>query len=127
MDKAVRGVEEIGIGGLNRWANIATMRLSFRTLRAEEVETTSSRLSSLRRQHSDLQGQEIDAEDLTTAIAHFDPIWDVLLPRERVRIVRLLIQQVDFDGETGIMGITFQPSGIKSLVAEATTPKDEAA
>jgi site-specific DNA recombinase len=86
----------------------------------EEMESTSSQLSSLRRQHSTLQEQEIDAQDLSTAIAHFDPIWDLLMPRERVRIVRLLIQQVDFDGETGTMGITFQPSGIKALVAEST-------
>jgi site-specific DNA recombinase len=85
---------------------------------AEEMEFTSSQLSSLRRQHSTLQEQEIDAQDLTTSIAQFDPIWDVLLPRERVRIVRLLIQQVDFDGESGTMGITFQPTGIKALMAE---------
>ncbi|NIM18732.1 MAG: hypothetical protein GTO51_00555 [Candidatus Latescibacteria bacterium] len=88
---------------------------------AEEMESASSRLSLLQRQLSDLQDQEIDAEDLTTAVAKFDPIWDVLLPRERTRVVRLLIQQVDFNGESGTMGITFQPSGIKALVAEATT------
>ena len=90
-------------------------------------DASSSRLSSLQRQLSDLQTQTIDTEDLIATIAHFDPIWDVLLPRERVRIVRLLIQQVDFDGETGTMGITFQPSGIKALMAEATTANEDAA
>ena len=86
----------------------------------------SSHLSSLGRQLSEAHDQTIDTKDLTTAIAHFDPIWDVLLHRERVRIVRLLIQQVDFDGQTGTMGITFQPSGIKALMAEATNASEEA-
>jgi site-specific DNA recombinase len=87
---------------------------------AEETESANSRLSDLRRQRSVLQKQKFDTEDLTAAINQFDPIWNVLLPRERVRIVRLLIQQVDFDGETGTMGITFQPLGIKALAAEST-------
>jgi hypothetical protein len=37
-----------------------------------------------------------------------------LLPRERTRIIRLLIKLVDFDGEK--IGMTFHPSGIKTLV-----------
>ena len=93
---------------------------------AEEKKSTSSQISSLQRQLADLQDQNIDTEDLTTAISHFDPIWDVLLPREQTRIVRLLIQQVDFDGESGTLGITFQPSGIKTLIAETTTANEEA-
>ncbi len=92
---------------------------------AEEKKSTSSHLSSLQSQLPNLQDQKIDTEDLTKAIAHFDPIWDVLLPRERSRIVRLLIQQVDFDGESGTLGITFQPSGIKTLMAEAAIVNEE--
>ncbi len=91
---------------------------------ADEMDLTSSRLSSLQRQLADLQEQKIDTEDLAKAIAQFNPIWDVLLPRERIRIVRLLIQQVDFDGDSGIIGISFQPSGIKTLAAEATTTNE---
>ncbi len=93
---------------------------------SEEMKSTSSHLSSLQSQLSNLQDQKIDTEDLTTAISNFDPIWDVLLPRERTRIIRLLIQQVDFDGESGTLGITFQPSGIKTLMAEATTTNEDA-
>jgi hypothetical protein len=75
-----------------------------------ELESTGSRLGSLQQQLAGQRDQEIDTEDLVTAVSHFEPIWDVLLPRERARIVRLLIRQVDFDGES-TMGITFQPSG----------------
>jgi site-specific DNA recombinase len=106
-------LESISKGG-----SIATKAAERLDQVAQEIEIARSRLSELRRQHSTLQTQKIDTADLTTAVGQFDPVWDVLLPRERVRIVRLLIQQVDFDGGTGTMGITFQPSGIKALVAE---------
>ena len=87
---------------------------------SEEKKSTISHLASLKHRLSDLEDQNIDTDDLTTAIAQFDPIWDVLLPRERTRIARLLIQQVDFDGESGTLGITFQPSGIKTLATAVT-------
>ena len=106
-------LESIGQGG-----SVASRAAERLDQVAAEMESASSRLASLRHQFSDVQDQTIDTEDLTAAIAHFDPIWEVLLPRERVRIVRLLIQQVDFDGGSGTLGITFQPSGIKALIAE---------
>jgi site-specific DNA recombinase len=106
-------LETIGKGG--RVASKAAERLDQVTV---ELASTTSRLASLTRQLSDVRGQTIDADDLTTVVAQFDPIWDVLLPRERVRIVRLLVQQVDYDGETGTLGITFHPSGIKALVGD---------
>ena len=116
-----RLLESIGHGG-----SVATKAAERLDQVDQEIESTSSQLSSLERQLSDVQDQRINPDDLTGAIAQFDPIWDVLLPRERVRIVRLLIQQVDFDGKTGTMGITFQPVGIKALIAEAMVTRKEA-
>jgi site-specific DNA recombinase len=81
---------------------------------AGEISGKTSSVSALRRQVADLSAQEIDEEDLTTVLGKLDPIWDVLLPRERTRIIRLLIKLVDFDGEK--IGMTFHPSGIKTLV-----------
>ncbi len=81
---------------------------------AEEIQAYTTHVSKLQRQAADLRGQEIDEEDLATVLGHLDPIWDVLLPRERTRIIRLLIKLVDFDGEK--IGITFHPSGIRTLV-----------
>ena len=65
-----------------------------------------------------LEAQAIDPDDLAKALADFDGIWEVLLPQERRRVIQLLIQQVDYDGGTQALGITFQPTGIRSLVGE---------
>ncbi len=36
-------------------------------------------------------------------------------PKEQVRLVRLLIEKVSFDGPGGNVAITFHPTGLKSL------------
>ena len=55
---------------------------------------------------------------------HNDPqVWDTLSPREQARVIRLLVEQVNYDGEKGTVSVTFHPSGIKVLAdefAEAT-------
>ncbi len=45
----------------------------------------------------------------------FDPVWETLTPREQARVIRLLVQRVDYDGEKGTVSVTFHPAGIKTL------------
>jgi site-specific DNA recombinase len=55
--------------------------------------------------------------DLRQALGLFDPVWDALLPRERVRILHLLLEKVDY--RKGKLGLTFRPTGIRTLAEEA--------
>ena len=57
----------------------------------------------------------------------FDPVWDVLYPFERARILRLLIEHIDFNAGTGKLGITFRPTGIAALHDEMTSARQLAA
>ena len=50
----------------------------------------------------------------------FDPIWDVLLDRERYRIMHLLLERIVYDGEKGEIELQFHALGITRLAAEAT-------
>jgi len=45
-------------------------------------------------------------------------VWETLSPREQVRVIRLLVQRVDYDGEKGTVSVTFHPAGIKTLADE---------
>ena len=45
-------------------------------------------------------------------------MWKTLSPREQVRVVRLLVQRVVYDGEQGTVSVTFHPAGIKTLADE---------
>jgi site-specific DNA recombinase len=60
----------------------------------------------------------IDEDELVGAIEAFDPIWDALSPRERERIVHLLVKQVAYDGAAETISVTFNQTGIKALSVE---------
>jgi hypothetical protein len=67
--------------------------------------------------------QRVDETTVSDQALHatlqlFDPVWEVLYPIERVRILRLLLGQVDYNGKTGKLGITFHPLGIVTLHEE---------
>lgn len=47
--------------------------------------------------------------------ATFDELWQAMPPKEQVRLVRLLIDSVNFDGPGGNVAITFHPTGLKAL------------
>lgn len=47
----------------------------------------------------------------------FDPVWDALLPKERARVLHLLVEQIEYDGVGGKVSITFHPAGV-SLLAQ---------
>jgi site-specific DNA recombinase len=85
------------------------------------------RLAGLQRAYVTIGQSAIDPAELARLLAEFEPIWSVLLPKERARIVRLLIQEVDYDGAAGTVGITFAPTGIKTLMDEAGKQEGEAA
>ncbi|QDU80634.1 DNA-invertase hin [Polystyrenella longa] len=51
-------------------------------------------------------------EVVSQALQKFDPIWENLSVRERVRLVELLIERVDYDGVEGTVSVTFHPTGI---------------
>ena len=37
----------------------------------------------------------------------FDPIWESMTLRDQIRLVQVVIKQVDYDGESGRVTITF--------------------
>lgn len=51
-------------------------------------------------------------------MAAFDPVWETLTLREQARVLRLLIQRVDYDGDKGTVAVTFHPAGIEMLSRE---------
>ncbi|GAA4440288.1 recombinase family protein [Bremerella cremea] len=63
----------------------------------------------------------IDEAEVTSALADFDAVWQCLEPHEQIRIVELLIERIEYDGEAGDVSITFRPSGIRTLASELAT------
>jgi site-specific DNA recombinase len=79
------------------------------------VATIEHRLAGARGELAGVHAATIDEDDLRAALASFDPVWNELFPRERARILALLIERVTYTRATGDVAITFRPSGVKSL------------
>lgn len=62
-----------------------------------------------------------DAADLTAALQSFGPVWTALYPKEQARVLRLLVEQVRYDGREGTLAVTFRPAGIQALPQETAT------
>ncbi|MCC6678164.1 MAG: recombinase family protein [Phycisphaerales bacterium] len=62
-----------------------------------------------------LSGERVTKAELDAAMGAFDGLWAGMAPAERARLVRLLVQRVEYDGGAGEVSITFRPAGIRSL------------
>ena len=81
----------------------------------EEIGTIAGRVDEARHELVASRLHSLDEDDLKAALASFDPIWDELFPRERARMLSLLIERITYTRATGDVSITFRPSGVASL------------
>lgn len=61
------------------------------------------------------QGRLVDEEALRQGLARFDGAWEQLSPKERARMVALLVGRVDHDPVAGEVTLTFLPCALRSL------------
>jgi site-specific DNA recombinase len=64
-----------------------------------------------------IRGLGTDAT-VPTAATTFDPVWESLGLCDQARILRLLVERVDYDGRSGDISITLHPTGLTALTAE---------
>ena len=80
-----------------------------------ELQKIGCRVGQVETELSALEDQVIDEGEVRSALERFDPIWRELLPDERVRVIRLLVEQITFDPTEGEVELTLRPAGIKAL------------
>ncbi len=84
----------------------------------DRIRAIEQRATQVREEMIALGRQLVDEKEVAQALSLFDPIWETLSPREQVRIIRLLVERVNYDGEKGTVSVTFHPTGIKTLAEE---------
>jgi hypothetical protein len=84
------------------------------------AERTEQLDGELRRGEQERRRLETQLRD---ALASFTPVWEHLFPRERERVLRLLIEQITFDPDTEQADITLRACGITTLAEEARSTK----
>ena len=63
----------------------------------------------------ELEQRMIGQDELTGAFEAFDAMWDKLRPAEKARLIHLLVQCIEYDGENGQISITYYPGGLKEF------------
>jgi site-specific DNA recombinase len=74
--------------------------------RTREVE---QRAAELREAIAAVNDRLVTRGQVEAASLEFEPLWQSLSPRERARLLRLLVKRVEFDGAKGEVAITFHP------------------
>ncbi|MCC7473956.1 MAG: recombinase family protein [Pirellulales bacterium] len=91
------------------------------------IRSAERRLTEIDNDLIALRGQLVDEEMVTKVLADFDQLWDSLAPREQARVLELLIERIDYDGQHGSVSLTFHPCGIKALTQELAHRREEVA
>jgi site-specific DNA recombinase len=117
-----RVLQAIGEGN-TRQSSMVAERLSELDEQAHQLER---RMAELRDELAVIESETVSPDEIERAIALFDPIWDLLFPRERSRVLHLLLESAVYDGMKGELELQFYPLGISRLAAESAMVGQEA-
>lgn len=92
----------------------------------ERVSHNERRLNAVLSELQKISNNLLTQQDVETAMTTFDPIWESMTLREQIRLVQVVVKQVEYDGETGRVTITFDPIGIKRRAEHASKDLAEA-
>jgi site-specific DNA recombinase len=91
---------------------------------APRLATLHTEIQRLQRQIQEAEQSQVsgnlEAEQIERALLEFDGLWRALRIAEQQRLLRLLIQRVEFHGAAGEIAITFTSAG-QRLTQEAST------
>jgi site-specific DNA recombinase len=110
---------EVGSGATSGGVVTRLVELQARLAQIEQ------RLARLWGQMEAWQQQCLDQAAATEALSGLLPAWEAMTPAEQTRVVHLLVERVDYDGQRGKAAITFQPLGLKTLASEILARHNE--
>ena len=92
----------------------------------ERIAHNERRINTVLSDIKKISNHLLTQQDVETAMTTFDPIWESMTLRDQIRLIQVVIKQVDYDGESGRVTITFNPIGIKKRAEHATKDLEEA-
>ncbi|MFN0244267.1 MAG: hypothetical protein ACKVWV_15375 [Planctomycetota bacterium] len=81
----------------------------------DAIEQAAERLADARHELLGIESDVLDESELRDALASFDPVGNELFPREKARVLALLIERVVYDARSYDVRITFRPGGVRAL------------
>jgi len=90
----------------------------------EQIAGVQHRLAEVRQRMAALEGQTVGRQELDAMLEAFDPLWTSLTPQEQARLLRLLIERIEYDRQAGRVAITLRPPGIRTLADQAQEKRE---
>jgi site-specific DNA recombinase len=90
----------------------------------ERIAAVEGRAAGVHDQIRSARKHLLDEGEAAEALAAFDPVWEQLTPHEQVRVLGLLVEQVDYDGSKGKIVIRFHDTGIRALADELAVRRE---
>ena len=81
----------------------------------QKVQAGDDRAVALRREMEEADAGQITKAEVDAALGEFDGVWSRLSPKEQAKLMRMLVQRVDYDATKGSVSITFHPLGLRSI------------
>ena len=103
-------------------ANILNLLARHVNLR-DRARLSEQRLTEIREEEYRLRDELVDEDDVAEALRDFESHWESFSPRGQSRVIKLLIERVDYDGTENTVSVTFRTTGItgvKSLADQMT-------
>lgn len=83
----------------------------------DQLQDAEHRLLEVAAETERIATAQIDPDSAAAALEEFDAVWEALSPKEQGELLRLLIERIDYDGQEGEIGITFEANEIASLAS----------
>jgi len=81
----------------------------------ERIGGLEKRVTALKSDIAAVDRSSLSLAEAAMALDGFTSLWEALKPKERVRVVHLLVERIGYDGRKGSLSITFRPCGIEAL------------
>jgi site-specific DNA recombinase len=91
----------------------------------DRIGRVEAQVRTVRDRIATVTGGLVGEDEAASALTAFDPVWGSLTPRERARLLSLLVERVAYDGAAGTVAVTFRPTGIAALADELARDRDE--
>jgi site-specific DNA recombinase len=85
------------------------------------------RLAATKEQALALQQPLLQVDQAARALSALEQQFGSLPTIEQARLIRLMVQRVEYDGAQGKLALALDPAGLATVVEEQTKPDQEAA
>jgi len=91
----------------------------------DRIRVAEQRESKLQVELAELYASAQDETEFADYLPDFAVIWDSLTIAERVRVVELLVEDVEYQGRAGKVAVTFRADGLSTLATELNQKEGE--